>query len=133
MAENFAERLNQADSVNKTDFDNKLTSFNKGIASSKTKHLEVQKKLKSIITKDFHFFLGRMHFTSNVVYQPTLHALELKKDKGTDYVLSWKSKGVLNSKLKPLYTTFWNSIEFSEHTARIKFDKNPLPVGQNNT
>ena len=35
------------------------------------------------------------------VYQPTLNALELRKDKGTDYVLSWKSKGVYNSKLKP--------------------------------
>ena len=29
MAENFEARLKQADLVNKTDFDNKLTSFNK--------------------------------------------------------------------------------------------------------
>ena len=43
-AENFAERLKQAESVNKTDFDNKLTSFDKRITSNKTKHLEVQKK-----------------------------------------------------------------------------------------
>ena len=33
-AENFAARLKQADSLNKTDFDNKLTSFNKGITSN---------------------------------------------------------------------------------------------------
>ena len=39
------------------------------------------------------------------VYQPTRYALELKKHKGTDYVLSWKSKGLYTSKLKPLYTT----------------------------
>ena len=37
-AENFASRLKQADLVNKTDFDNKLTSFNKRITSNKTKH-----------------------------------------------------------------------------------------------
>ena len=37
------------------------------------------------------------------VYQPTLDTLKLKKDKCTDYVLSWKSKGVYNSKFKPLY------------------------------
>ena len=43
-AENFAERLKQAESVNKTDFDNKLASFDKRITSNKTKHLEVQKK-----------------------------------------------------------------------------------------
>ena len=30
-AENFAARLKQADLVNKTDFDNKLTSFNRQI------------------------------------------------------------------------------------------------------
>ena len=40
-AENFAARLKQADLVNKTDFDNKLASFNKGITSNKTKYLEV--------------------------------------------------------------------------------------------
>ena len=32
--ENFAARLKQADLVNKTDFDNKLTSFNKRITSN---------------------------------------------------------------------------------------------------
>ena len=49
-----------------------------------------------------------MYFTSNdgsqdtFVYQLTLDLLELKKDKGTDYVLSWKSNGVYNSKIMPL-------------------------------
>ena len=76
--ENFAARLNQADLVNKTGFDN-------------------------------DFFLGRIYFTSNdrsqniFFYQRTLELnlnffLELKKDKGTDYVLSWELKGVCNSK-----------------------------------
>ena len=41
------------------------------------------------------------------VYQPTLDMLELKKDKGINYVLSWKSNRVYNSKLKPLCTTFY--------------------------
>ena len=45
--------------VNKTDFDNKLTSFNRKITSNKTKHVEVQKKLDSLITKDYNF-LGRI-------------------------------------------------------------------------
>ena len=55
-AENFAARLKQASLVTKTDFDNKLTSFNKRITSNKKKHLEVQKKLNSLITKDYTFF-----------------------------------------------------------------------------
>ena len=51
--------------------------------------------------------MGIIYFTSNdgspniFVYQRTLDALELEKDKGTDYVLSWKSREVLNSKIKP--------------------------------
>ena len=39
--ENFVVRLKQANLVNKTDFDNKLASFNRRITSNKTKHLEV--------------------------------------------------------------------------------------------
>ena len=84
-AENLAARLKQAELVNKTDFDNKLTSFNKRMTSNKTKHLEIQKKLNSLITKYYIFFSGRIYFTSNdgsqnkFVYQPTLEALELNK------------------------------------------------------
>ena len=117
--------------------DKKLTSFNRKITSNKTKYLEVQKKLNSLITKDYNFFLGRIYFTSNdgsqntFVYQPTLDTLELKKDKGTDYVLSWKSNGVYNSKLKPLYTAFLHSIKLSGYNLGIKFNNNPLAVEQN--
>ena len=84
--EKFAARLKRADLVKKTDFDDKLASFNKRITSNKTKYLEVQKNLNSLITKDHDFFLGRIYFTSNdgsqntFVYQP-LDTLELKKTK----------------------------------------------------
>ena len=71
--------------MSKTDFDNKLTNFNKQITSNKIKHLQVQKKLNSLIRKDYNFLLGRIYFTSNegsqkmFVYQPKLDPLELKK------------------------------------------------------
>ena len=61
-AENFEARLKQDDLVNKNDFDIKLTSFNRRTTSNKTKHLEVQKKLNSLITRDYNFFLGRIFF-----------------------------------------------------------------------
>ena len=54
---------------------------------NKTKHLEVQKKLDNLRTKDYHFFCGRIYFTSNdgsqnmFVYQPTCNVLELKRTK----------------------------------------------------
>ena len=56
-AESFAARLKEADLVSKTFFANKLTRFNKQITSNKTKHLEVQNKLNSLITKIGFFSL----------------------------------------------------------------------------
>ena len=52
----FAAKLKQANFATKTDFDNKLTTFNKQITSNKTKNLEVEKKLEILITKDYNFF-----------------------------------------------------------------------------
>ena len=71
-----------------------------------------------------------MDLKTHFVYQPGFDTLELKK--GTDYFLSWKSKRVFNSKLKPLYTTFLNSIRLSGYRILIKFDKHALSVDQNN-
>ena len=79
-----------------------------------------------------------MYLTSNdysqntFVYQTTLATLESNKCKCIDYVLTWKSKGVYNSILKPLYTAFLHSIKLFEYIIGIKFDKNPLAVEQNN-
>ena len=61
-AQSIAERLKQGNLVTKTDFDNKLTSFNKRVTLNSTKHLEVQKKLNSLITKDYNFFWVRIYF-----------------------------------------------------------------------
>ena len=97
IAENFAASLKQANLVNQTDFDNKQIRFNRQITSNKIKLLEVQMRLNRLITKNYSFFSGRICFASNdesqntFVYQPTLDALELKKVKGTDYVISFKS------------------------------------------
>ena len=136
--------LKQANLVSKTHFDNKLISFNRKITSKnklsnqKFSNLEIRKKLNSLITKDSVFFLGRIYFASNdasqntFIYQPRLDTLELNKDKGTDYVLSWNSKRVYNSKRKRFYTAFLHSIKFSGYKTGIKFDKDPLAVEQNN-
>ena len=57
--------------------------------------MEVLKKLNSLTRKDYNFVIGRIYFTSNdgsqntIAYQPALDTLELKKDKGADYVYSY--------------------------------------------
>ena len=71
--------------MTKTDFDKKLINFNRKITWNKTKYLEVQKKLNSLIKKDCNFLLRRIYVTSNdesentFLYQPPLDTLELKK------------------------------------------------------
>ena len=127
----------QVNLASKTDFNNKPISLNRKLPQIKKKYLEVLKNLNSLSTKDYNFFIGRIDFTSNdgsqnkFVYQPTLDTWELKKDKVTDYVLSWKSKGVYNSKLKPLYSAFLYGIKLSGYRMGIKFDKDPLAAEQN--
>ena len=97
-AEVFERKLKQARLVNKTNLDNKLTSFNKKLLQMKTKYLEVQKKVTSLIKKGYNFLLGWIYFTNNdgsqnmFVYQPTLDTLELTKDKSTDYIFIWNKK-----------------------------------------
>ena len=54
-AENFTARLMQVNLVSRSDFDNKLINFKRKTASNKTKCLEVQKKLNSLITKHYNF------------------------------------------------------------------------------
>ena len=54
-AEDFAARIEQANLVNKTDFDSKIISFNKRITSNKGKILCVKKILNSLIIKMFFF------------------------------------------------------------------------------
>ena len=61
----------------------------------------------------------------------TPDALELQKDKYTNYFLSCKPNGVFNSKLKLLYNTFLRRRTFSEYIIGIKFDKDPLAIEQN--
>ena len=80
------------------------------ITSIKQKIYKFKKRLNSLTAKDYYFFLSRIDFTSNdefrnkFVYQPILDSLELRKDKGTEYIVSRKSKRLYNSKLKLLYT-----------------------------
>ena len=75
-----------------------------------------------------------MYFTSNdetqnmFVYQLILDSLKLKKDKSNGYVLSWKSNGVYNSKLNPIYIAFLHIIRLYGYKIGIKFDKDLLDV-----
>ena len=48
--------------MTKTDFDAKLSSFNRKITSNKTKHILVESELKKLKTFNLSYFIGKSHF-----------------------------------------------------------------------
>ena len=93
----FNARLAQANLITKTDFDAKLSSLNRKITSNKSKHLLVENELKKLKTFDSSYFIGKSHFEqdgaqNNLVFQPMLKYF--KREKNTDYILKWKTKGI---------------------------------------
>ena len=64
-------------------------------------------------------------------YQPTFTVLELKVDKGTEYVISWKSKDLNRFKVLSLHGAFLPSIKYFVHKIVIQFNNTTLVVEQN--
>ena len=82
--------------ITKADFDAKLSTLNKKITQNETKHLLVENELNKLKTFDSGYFIGKIHFTDDgtqnyLVFQPMNKYLKIGN---SDYVLSWKSKGL---------------------------------------
>ena len=104
----FNARVVQANLIAKTDFDAKLLSLNRKITETKTKHLLVENELNKLKTFDSSYFIGKSHFeedgTQNcLVFQPIIKNFEVITN--TDYVSSWKSKGLSAESIKPPATS----------------------------
>ena len=89
-----------------------------------------KKKIDSLITKDYNFFLGRVYFASNdgpqnmLVYQPTFNVLDLKIEKG----IGWKSKGWYNSTLIALHGTFLPNVKYFGVKIEVQFNNTSLDI-----
>ena len=104
----FNTRLTHANLITKTDFDAKLSSPNRKITANKTKHLLVEIKLKKLKAFESSNFIGKSHIevygTQNyLVYQPINKYFKVIAN--TDYVSSWKSKGLSVEAIKPPTTS----------------------------
>ena len=82
-------------------------------------------------TLDLSCFFGKIVLGDDgsqniIVYEPTLNTLNLKEDK--KYIVE-NQKGQI---LKPLYIAFLHGIKPFVYKMRIKFDKDPLVLEQNN-
>ena len=119
----FNARLAQAKLITKGDFDAKLSSLNRKSTANKKKLL-VKNGFK---TFDSSYFIGKSHFeedgTQNyLVFQPMYRYFKMITN--TDYISSWKSKGLSSESIKPP-TTSDNSLtpalSYYGTKTRVKF------------
>ena len=104
----FNVRIAQANLVTKTDFDAKLSSLNRKITKNKTDQLIVKNELNKLNTFESGYFIGKSHIgedgTQNyLVFQPMYRYFKMITN--TDYISSWKSKGLSAESIKPPTTS----------------------------
>ena len=110
----------------KTDFDNKLISFDKQVTWNITKHLEVQRRRNSVIRKDYNFFLGRIYFTCN----DGSKTHSFMKTKVQIMFLVGNQMEYITLNLR--HYMLLSYIKFFVYKMGIKFDKDPLAAEQKN-
>ena len=131
VADVFNARLAQGNLITKTDFDTKLSSLNREITENKTKYLLVENELKKLKTFDSSYFVGKSHFeedgTKNyLVFQPINWYFKIGH---SDYVLSWKAKGLSAESITPpsAPNNFLNpSLNYFNAKTRVKFSRSCL-------
>ena len=104
----FDARLAQASLITKTDCDNKLSSIDSKIAENETKSKSIENEFKKLETFDSDYFIGKSHFEevgrqNYLVFQPIKKYFKVIAS--TDYVSSWKSKGLSAESIKPPNTS----------------------------
>ena len=127
-ADVFNARLAQANLITRTDFAAKLSSLNRKINANKSKNLLIENELKKLKTFASSCFIGKNHFEEDgrknyLVFQPINRFF--KAIANTDYVSSWKSKGLSVESIKQPNTSD-NSLtpvlNYYSTKTRVKFN-----------
>ena len=113
--------------ITKTDFDAKLSRIDREITENKTENLLVRNELNKLKTFYLSYFIGKSRFEEDcthnyLVFQPINKYFKVINN--TDYVSSWKSKGLSAESIKPP-TTSDNSLtpalNYYGTKTRVKF------------
>ena len=104
-----------------------MSSLNREITQNKTKRFLVESELNKLKTFYSRYFIGKSHFeedgTQNYLVFQTINKY-FKVITNTNYVSSWKSKGLSAESIK-LPTTFDNSLTSAlncyDTKTRVKF------------
>ena len=94
--------------ITKIEFDATLSALNREITANKSKHLLAENELNKLKTFNSSYFIGKSHFEEDVpenylVFQPINKYFKVVAN--TDYVSSWKSKGLSSETIKPPKTS----------------------------
>ena len=85
-----------------------MPSLNRKITQNKTKHLPIENELNKLKTFDLSYFIGKSHFeeddTQNYLLFQTINKY-FEVITNTDYVSSWKSKGLSTENINPPTTS----------------------------
>ena len=105
-ADVFNVRIAQANLITKTDFDSELSSLNRKITKNKSKHFLVENELNKLKTFDLTCFIGKSHFAEDgtqnyLIFQPKVKFFKVNAVTNTDFVSSWRSKGLSAETTKP--------------------------------
>ena len=120
-------RLAQANLITKTDFGANLSTLNRKVTENKAKTLLVGNELNKLKTFDSSCFIGKSHLEQDgsqnyLAFQPISEYLKVITN--TDYISSWKSKGLFAESIKPP-TTSDNSLtpalSYYGTKTRVKF------------
>ena len=104
----FNSRLAQANWITRTHFDAKLLRLNRKITENKSKNLLVENELNKLKNFNSSYFIGKSHFVEDGTQNCLVFQLLNKYFKAitnTDYVSSWKSKGLPAETITPPTTS----------------------------
>ena len=105
-ADAFTAGMAQANLITKTESDSRLSSLNRKNTANKSKHLLAENELNQLKTFDSSYFIGKSHIEEDgaenyLVFQPIIRYFKVNTVTNTDYVLSWKPKGLSAESVKP--------------------------------
>ena len=109
-----------------------MSNLNRKVTQNKTKHLLVENELNKLKTFDSGYFIGKSHSgedgTQNyLVFQPMYRYFKMITD--TDYISSWKSKGLSAESIKPPRTSdnsLTPALSYYGTKRRVKFSESCL-------
>ena len=108
-----------------------MISLNREITNNKSKHLLVETELNKLKTFYSSYFHGKNYFDvddnqNDYIFQPVSKYLKVAYVNDITYVLSWKSKGLNDTKIESIKTNNYSLNPRMDHydmsKIRIKFD-----------